>query len=107
CTVAHPVAANGATSGDELQSQVAAFRMGDGEFASVPGEVFPFTYLRSFLGPQDMPKPEFALPPWVLPHMHAPYRFVDGLGEDMLGYVFPRGNGVGVTGEAGSVDGPD
>ncbi len=107
CTVQHPVAANGATTGDELQSQVAAFRIGDGEFASVPGETFPFTYLRGFLGPQDMPKPEFPLPPWVLPHMHEPYRFVDGLGEDMLGYIFPRGNGVGVTGEPGSVDGPD
>lgn len=102
CTVEHPVAANGATSGDELRSEVAAFRLGDGEFISVPGEVFPFTYLRSFLGPQDMPKPEFPLPPWLIPHMHAPYRFVDGLGEDMLGYIFPRGNGVGVTGEPNS-----
>ena len=56
---------------------------------------------------QDMPKPEFPLPPWVVPHMHAPYRFVDGLAEDMLGYIFPRGNGVGVVGEPGSGDGPD
>ncbi len=107
CTVEHPVAANGATSGDELLSQVAAFRIGDGEFISVPGEVFPFTYLRSFLGPQDMPHPEFPLPPWVVPHMHAPYRFVDGLAEDMLGYIFPRGNGVGVVGEPGAGDGTD
>jgi hypothetical protein len=107
CTVEHPVAANGATSGDELLSQVAAFRVGDGEFAAVPGEVFPFTYLRSFVGPQDMPKPQFPLPPWVLPHMHAPYRFVDGLAEDMLGYIFPRGNGVGVTGEPDSGDDTD
>ncbi|HET9729047.1 MAG TPA: hypothetical protein VFR41_06470, partial [Acidimicrobiia bacterium] len=107
CTVQHPVDASGATSGDELLSQVAAFRIGDGEFISVPGEVFPFTFLRSFLGPDDMPKPEFELSPWVLPHMHAPYRFVDGLAEDMLGYIFPRGNGVGVVGEPGSNDGTD
>src|SRR6266480_2715458 len=33
------------------------------------------------------------------PHLNAPYRFVDGLGEDMIGYIFPRGNGVGVPGE--------
>jgi hypothetical protein len=104
CTIRHPVAANGTTSGDELLSQVATFRIGDGEFISVPGEVFPFTYLRSFLSPQDMPKPEFPLPPWPLPHMHAPHRFVDGLAEDMLGYIFPRGNGVGVVGEPGSND---
>ena len=36
CTVEHPVAPNGSTSGTELKSQVAAFRIGDGEFISVP-----------------------------------------------------------------------
>jgi hypothetical protein len=99
CTTRFPVAANGSTSGDEVKSEVAAFRIGDGTFASVPGEVFPFTYLRSFMGPDDMPKPEFPLPPWVMTHMHTPFRFIDGLGEDMVGYIFPRGNGVGVPGE--------
>jgi hypothetical protein len=28
--------------------------------------------------------------------MHAPFRFIDGLGEDMLGYIFPAGNAVGI-----------
>jgi hypothetical protein len=99
CTKRFPVAPNGSTSGDEVKSQVAAFRIGDGTFASVPGEVFPFTYLRSFMGPEDMPKRGYPLPPWLMPHMHTPFRFVDGLGEDMVGYIFPRGNGVGVPGE--------
>ena len=107
CTVEHPPAANGATSGTELLTDVAAFQIGDGEFASVPGETFPFTYLRSFLGPEDMPNPQFGLPPWLMPHMHTPYRFIDGLAEDMLGYIFPRGNGVGVPGEPGANDGTD
>ena len=98
CTVKFPVAANGSTSGDELKSQVAAFRIGDGSFISVPGEVFPFTYLRGFLGPNDMPHSQYKLPPWPLPHMTTRYRFIDGLGEDMVGYIFPRGNGVGVPG---------
>lgn len=102
CTVEFPPSPTGSTSGDELRSHVAVFRIGDGEFASVPGEVFPFTYLRGFLGPEDMPRPQYALPQWVLPHMHAPYRFVDGLAEDMLGYIFPRGNAVGVPGEPDS-----
>jgi hypothetical protein len=96
CTVASPVAADGASTGTSLRSQVAAFQIGDGEFISVPGETFPFTYLRGFLGPQDMPDPSAALPPWLLPHMHAPFRFIDGLGEDMLGYIFPAGNAVGI-----------
>ena len=96
CTVRSPVARSGATIGKALQSQVAAFGIGDGEFISIPGEAFPFTFLRSFLGPQDMPIPSDPLPPWPLPHMHARFRFIDGLAEDMLGYIFPAGNAVGI-----------
>ncbi len=102
CTVRYPVAPNGSTSGDEIQSQVAAFRIGDGTFLSVPGEVFPFTFLRGFLGPGDMPKPQYPLPAWPVPYAHTPFRFIDGLAEDMIGYIFPRGNGVGVPGEDGN-----
>jgi hypothetical protein len=96
CTKQNPVAANGTTSGNEIRSQVAAFQIGNGEFISIPGEVFPFTYLRGFLGPQDMPIPSDPLPPWLIPHMHTPFRFIDGLAEDMVGYIFPAGNAVGI-----------
>jgi len=96
CSVQAPVAPNGSSTGQAIQSQVGAFRIGDGEFLSLPGEVFPFTFLRSSLGPADMPNGSVALPPWLLPHLHAPFRFIDGLGEDMIGYIFPRGNAVGV-----------
>jgi hypothetical protein len=96
CSQANPVAANGSSKGDAERSSVAAFRIGDGQFISVPGEVFPFTYLRGFLGPQDMPDPGPALPPWLIPRMQAPFRFVDGLAEDMLGYIFPKGDAVGI-----------
>jgi len=121
CTVPAPVPPSGNTTATYIKSEVAAFRVGDGTFVSIPGEVFPFTYLRSFLGPQDMPCPDpsssgacgglpnpavtcargnpYALPPWLMPHMHTAYRFIDGLAEDMVGYIFPCGNGVGVPGE--------
>ncbi|MEA2427416.1 MAG: hypothetical protein QOF37_1044, partial [Thermoleophilaceae bacterium] len=99
CTAELPPSPTGTVAGASLKTDVAAFRIGDGEFMSLPGEVFPFTYLRSFMGPDDMPDPQYGLPPWPLPHMNAPYRFFDGLGEDMIGYIFPRGNGVGVPGE--------
>lgn len=124
CTVPIGPAPNGTAAGTSVKTQVAFFRIGDGEFVSVPGEVFPFTYLRSFEGPGDMPCPDpnpgpeppsdpttptnpcympgqgqFPLPAWLIPHMHTPYRFIDGLGEDMIGYIFPQGNGVGVPGE--------
>ncbi len=96
CTQASPVLPNGSSAGQALQSQVATFRIGDGEFISIPGEAFPFTFLRSFLGPQDMQTPSDPLPPWLIPHMRTPFRFIDGLGEDMLGYIFPEGNAVGI-----------
>ena len=126
CTVQQPVPPSGNTAAAFIKTEVAAFRIGDGTFVSIPGEVFPFTYLRSFLGPDDMPCPDpnsngtdanggcvgpasptlscaqgnpYPLPPWLIPHMHTPYRFIDGLGEDMVGYIFPCGNGVGVPGE--------
>jgi hypothetical protein len=111
----------GNTTATFIKTEVAAFRIGDGSFVSIPGEVFPFTYLRSFLGPADIPCPDpsssgncggapnptvtcatgnpYGLPPWLMPHMHTQYRFIDGLGEDMVGYIFPCGNGVGVPGE--------
>jgi hypothetical protein len=96
CTKATPILPNGSSSGSALKSSVASFQIGDGQFISIPGEVFPFTFLRGFLGPQDMPTPSDPLPPWLLPHMHARFRFVDGLAEDMLGYIFPQGNAVGI-----------
>ena len=43
-----------------------------------------------------MQTPSDPLPPWLLPHMHTPFRFIDGLAEDMLGYIFPSGNAVGI-----------
>jgi hypothetical protein len=96
CAQKEPVAPNGTTSGNSIRSQVAVFRIGSGEFISIPGEVFPFTYLRGFLGPQDMQTPSDPLPPWLIPHMKTPFRFIDGLAEDMIGYIFPAGNAVGI-----------
>ena len=69
------------------------------EFIGAPGEVFPFTYLRGPVGPQDMNYPKYPLPPWPLPYMHTPWRFFDGLDNDLIGYIFPRGNDAGVPGQ--------
>jgi hypothetical protein len=96
CSAQEPVLATGSTSGMSAKSQVAAFRIGDGEFASVPGEAFPFTFLRGFQGPQDMPDASQPLSPWLIPHLKTPFRFIDGLAEDMLGYIFSAGNAVGI-----------
>ena len=99
CPAAVPAAPNGSTLGDSILTQVGAFQIGDGGFLELPGEVFPFTYLRGFLGPEDMPNPSYGLPAWPVPYLRTPYRFFDGLAGDMVGYIFPKGNGVGVPGE--------
>jgi hypothetical protein len=94
-----PVAPTGQAVGTSVKTEVAAWRIGDAEFIGLPGEVFPFTYFRGPVGPADMNYPKYALPPWPLPYMHTPYRFFDGLDNDMVGYIFPRGNDAGVPGD--------
>ncbi len=58
--------------------------------------MFPFTFFRGPVGPADMNNPQDPLPPWPLPYMHTPFRFLDGLDGDMVGYVFPQGNEAGI-----------
>jgi hypothetical protein len=94
-----PAAPTGQTAGTSIQSQAAAWRIGDAEFIGAPGEVFPFTFLRGPVGPEDMNYPQYALPAWPLPYMHTPWRFFDGLDNDMIGYIFPEGNDAGVPGQ--------
>lgn len=96
CTVEIPVLPDGSTSGQAGRSEVAAFRIGDGEFLSVPAWVSPVTILRGFVGPQDMPHSTGSLPPWPMPYVHAPFRFVDGLGEDFIGEIFPSDDAVAI-----------
>ena len=82
---------------DEFQTDVVWFRIGDAEFVNAPGEVFPYTYARDFGGPADQAVPDGAAPPpWILARLGQPFRFVEGLGEDMVGYIFPKTNAVGV-----------
>jgi predicted acyl esterase len=97
--ISAPVLPTGQTFGTSIKTEVAAWRIGDGEFIGLPGEVFPFTYLRGPVGPADMNYPRYPLPPWPIPHMDARYRFFDGLDNDMVGYIFPRGNDAGVPGD--------
>jgi hypothetical protein len=84
--------------GNEFQSDVFWLRIGDGGFASAPGELFPYTYIHSSAGPDDeaTPDPTWSPPPWIMAMMNTRWRFVVGLADDMIGYMFPRTNAVGV-----------
>src|SRR5205085_557938 len=89
--VLQPQAPNGAESGNQVLTSVGWYTIGDAQFVTAPGEVFPFTYEHSFGGPaQDAVAEKAADPAWVVAHMNARWRFIEGLGEDMLGYIFPR-----------------
>ena len=90
---------------NEFKTDVVWYRIGDADFVSAPGELFPFTYARDFGGPADQAVPDGASPPpWIMSRLSQRYRFVEGLGEDMVGYLFPKTNAVGVP---RSLDGAD
>jgi len=82
-----------------VQTAIAVLDVGDAQIAYAPGEVFPFTFDRSFLGPSDMPFPQEPMTPWVSAAMTGQYTFFAGLGEDMLGYLMPAGDFIGSPGE--------
>jgi len=83
----------------EVRTEMVAYRIGDAQFISTPGEEFPIGYVRGFQGPDDMPYPKDQMTAWVTARMTGRYRFIEGLGEDMIGYLFPKANSVGVPGD--------
>jgi hypothetical protein len=83
----------------EVRTEMVEYRIGDAQFISAPGELFPFTYVRGSQGPGDMPYPSDPMSAFVTPLMTGKYRFIEGLGEDMIGYLFPRANSTGVPGD--------
>jgi hypothetical protein len=98
-----------------LKSAVGVLTLGRIQLTYSPGEVFPVTEVR---GPFDEAQEPFPtncyepstenfncgtplpMTPWTAAEMTQPYRFLVGLGEDMVGYLFPPGNFVGSEGES-------
>ena len=97
-----------------LKTDVGVLTLGPVQLAYSPGEVFPFTEIRGPIDEAQMPFPTdcydpttndfycgspLPMTPWISAQMTRPYRFLVGLGEDMIGYLFPPGNFVGSEGE--------
>jgi hypothetical protein len=118
----HPGAAHPPTVPLYLKTEVGVLTLGPVQIAYSPGEVFPFTEVGGYVDEAQMPfptdcyLPDLADPtdgaagnftcgaplpdtPMVSAEMTTPFRFLAGLGEDMLGYMFPPGNFVGTVGE--------
>jgi hypothetical protein len=98
-----------------LKTGVGVLTMGPIQLAYSPGEVFPFTEVRGPIDEAQMPFPTdcfeplsenydcgspLPMTPWTSAEMTRPYRFLVGLGEDMIGYMFPPGDFVGSEGES-------
>ncbi|MHB8593952.1 MAG: hypothetical protein ACYDB3_06400, partial [Acidimicrobiales bacterium] len=100
-----------------LQSEVGVVTIGPAQIAYSPGEVFPFTEISGPVDEAQMPFPTTCYNPeasgtaafscgkplpdtaFTTAEMSAPFRFLAGQGEDMVGYMFPPGNFVGSQGE--------
>jgi hypothetical protein len=96
-----------------IRSEVGVLTVGPVQIAYSPGEVFPVTEIGGPYDSAQMPFPTdcylppsdytcgAALPmtPDVAAEMSRPFRFLAGLGEDMIGYMFPPSNFVGSQGE--------
>jgi hypothetical protein len=105
--VLSPHAPNGSAAGNEFKTEVAWYTIGDAQFVTSPGEVFPFTYVRDFSGPADLAVPQYGPPHgWVMASLGKRWRFIEGLGEDMVGYIFPRSNAVDVPTQANLANDP-
>jgi hypothetical protein len=85
----------GVDHGNGIGTRVTRARIGDSEVITLPGENFPETTIRGYLGPEQMAFSEQPITPWAAARMSAPHRFFMGLGEDMIGYIMPPGNFVG------------
>lgn len=105
-----------------LSTDVGVLTVGPAQITYSPGEVFPFTEIGGPVDRAQMPFPTDCYRPSpsaptdpragtytcgtplpmtanIAAAMTRPYRYLAGLGEDMIGYLFPPGNFVGSQGE--------
>ncbi len=79
-------------SGDALETEIGALRIGDVEMLCVPGEIYPELVVGGIQDPQDpgADLPGAAREAPLLDMMTAEYRLVLGLANDEIGYILPR-----------------
>jgi len=95
--VQSPRTPDGKEQGNQFKTEVAWYTIGDAQFVTTPGELFPYTYVHDFSGPDDLAVPANGpVHGWVMAALGARWRFIEGLGEDMIGYIFPKSNAVDV-----------
>jgi hypothetical protein len=108
-----PASAPSGTQPNYLKTGIGVLTLGPIQLAYSPGEVFPYTEIRGPIDEAQMPFPTncyeptsenfycgtpLPMTPFVSAKMTKPYRFLVGLGEDMIGYMMPPGGFVGGEG---------
>lgn len=115
------VSAGGSSTASSLQPGVPAFlktevgvlTLGPAQITYSPGEVFPVSEIGGPYDSAQMPFPTdcyeppsdytcgspLPMTPDIAAEMTGKFRFLAGLGEDMIGYLFPPSNFVGSQGE--------
>jgi hypothetical protein len=112
-----PASASSETQANYLKTAVGVVTLGPIQLAYSPGEVFPYTEIRGPIDEAQMPFPTncyepssenfycgtpLPMTPFISAEMTKPYRFLVGLGEDMIGYMMPPGGFVGGEGTVAS-----
>lgn len=112
---AHQPASTRAAAPAYLATDVGVLTVGSIQIAYSPGEIFPFTEVGGPVDPSQMPFPTdcyepagggnfncgspLPMTPDIGADMTGSFKFLAGLGQDMIGYLFPPGNFVGSQGE--------
>ncbi len=75
----------------KMRTEIAAFEIGPASFLSVPGEIYPEIINGGIEAPegQDFETEPVETPP-LRSLMQGEFKFVIGLGNDLLGYIIPR-----------------
>jgi hypothetical protein len=78
--------------GDDLETEIGRFRLGDAEGLCVPGEIYPEIVVGGIPDPPDPGADYPTAPPErpLLPRLHSEFPFVLGLANDEVGYLIPR-----------------
>jgi hypothetical protein len=78
----------------DLLTEVSVVTIGDGQFAMVPGELYPEVEFGKYQTDELAQDPTKEHEPGIRPNMTGKYQFVIGLANDAIGYIIPQNDFV-------------
>lgn len=86
----------------DMLSEVSVVTIGDGQFAMVPGELYPEIELGQYQVDELAHNPGVEHEPGIRLNMTGKYPFVIGLANDAIGYIIPKNDFVPLVQSGGS-----